>query len=465
MKVKKMKKTLVASIMTVVLCVAALVGTTMAWFTDTVSVSADIKAGTFSIALKKYDASSDSYVEIGKKATDGTYNTDDNGLVEEGVLWKPNKLELYYLAVENLGNLEMKYDFSILFGGDAIDAMEYAIIKNAKYNTETGTGSLDGIAGNWDALEARASMTGKLTSAAPEVEIAAGKVLAAPDGTDEGTEYMAFVLHMDEAATSAYQNKNFTVQGELNAYQVDFVELDPFADYTIERKWDFAGLTSITTYDYDGMLNWSYSKAETAGRINLIQETDNNMAMRLSKAAAASGNAGNFQIDFQESGQNNGQLTGLNQYVSDTENPVYQFSVKLNNDSSSMLVIMKNQKAASGKTGEAGLVQIVENKLYANTGTGNTGAQIGTLQVGTWYRISIEYNRATDELNYYIDNTLAATYPLPASVQCTNAADETIRVLRFQGCPTNGGLAGTDYQSYGVDILIDNIAVLTPPAP
>ena len=67
MKVKKMKKTLVASIMTVVLCVAALVGTTMAWFTHTVSVSADIKAGTFSIALKKYDASSDSYVEIGKK--------------------------------------------------------------------------------------------------------------------------------------------------------------------------------------------------------------------------------------------------------------------------------------------------------------------------------------------------------------------------------------------------------------
>ena len=108
------------SIMSILLCVAMLVGTTFAWFTDTASTSVNkIQAGTLDVGLEYKDNDGNWVTAEGK-----TLQFKVNGQIPaEGteILWEPGcTYELPALRVVNKGNLALKYKVIITgINGDA----------------------------------------------------------------------------------------------------------------------------------------------------------------------------------------------------------------------------------------------------------------------------------------------------------------------------------------------------------
>ena len=96
------KRSLLASVFALVLCVAMLVGSTFAWFTDTATTGVNkIQSGKLDVKL--------SYLKDGKWE-----EVDENtNLFQVGALWEPGHTEVAYLKVENPGNLALKYKLSV----------------------------------------------------------------------------------------------------------------------------------------------------------------------------------------------------------------------------------------------------------------------------------------------------------------------------------------------------------------
>lgn len=111
MNSKNTKRALVSSVIAMALCLAMLVGTTFAWFTDTESTSVNtIRSGSLDVALEMQKA-------------DGTWENAEGktldfkkaaGAEAEKILWEPGcSYELPALRVKNDGNLALKYKVQI----------------------------------------------------------------------------------------------------------------------------------------------------------------------------------------------------------------------------------------------------------------------------------------------------------------------------------------------------------------
>ena len=97
---KSTKRALISSALAILMCVAMLIGTTFAWFTDTASTGVNkIQAGNLDVKLMY----STDMVEW-KEATDQTKLFDDKAL------WEPGYTQVVYLKVVNAGNLALKYE-------------------------------------------------------------------------------------------------------------------------------------------------------------------------------------------------------------------------------------------------------------------------------------------------------------------------------------------------------------------
>ena len=117
---KNTKRALVSSALAILMCVAMLIGTTFAWFTDTASTTVNrIQAGNLNIALYYKDADgawqNAENTKLGwtqKTAPDGTVTkiVDTEGLP----LWEPGcTFSLPELKIVNEGNLALKYKIVI----------------------------------------------------------------------------------------------------------------------------------------------------------------------------------------------------------------------------------------------------------------------------------------------------------------------------------------------------------------
>lgn len=100
---KTTKRALVSSVLAVFLCVAMLIGTTFAWFTDTASTGINkIQAGNLDVALEMKTATG--WVNAEGK-TLNFINKDGN----TDILWEPGaKFTLPAVKIVNNGNLALK---------------------------------------------------------------------------------------------------------------------------------------------------------------------------------------------------------------------------------------------------------------------------------------------------------------------------------------------------------------------
>ena len=124
MKKNSTKRSLLASVLALVMCVSMLVGTTVAWFTDTASTAVNkIQAGTLDVQLLDEQGRSLEGQTLSWKKAAGHEN--------EAVLWEPGcTYELQPIVIKNNGNLALKYKIVISgIQGDAElnNAIEWTI--------------------------------------------------------------------------------------------------------------------------------------------------------------------------------------------------------------------------------------------------------------------------------------------------------------------------------------------------
>ena len=100
---KSSKRALLLSALAIVLCIAMLIGTTYAWFTDTASTAVNkIQSGNLGVQL-----------EYSKDFSEWKKVNDTTKLFEESALWEPGRTEVVYLRVKNAGTLALKYTLGI----------------------------------------------------------------------------------------------------------------------------------------------------------------------------------------------------------------------------------------------------------------------------------------------------------------------------------------------------------------
>ena len=222
---KMTRRALLTSVMALVLCFAMLTGTTFAWFTDQeTSGNNRIVAGNLDVDLLMYNGTE--YVSIangnGDIFKEGTTANNSNA-----TLWEPGKTQIAYLAIENKGNLDLKYKVELNVkdpdNGKLYEVMTYTITPDAK----------NGDLPAWDDAKALGVKVGK-QDVSEEVKLGNG-----------ATHYFALSIHMDEEANNDYMKDYLIFDLTVYATQVDS-EADAFdnqydADAFFELSKDESG--------------------------------------------------------------------------------------------------------------------------------------------------------------------------------------------------------------------------------
>ena len=101
------RRSLIVSATALVLTVAMLIGTTFAWFTDSVTSGRNkIQAGNLDVELDYKNSKTSGFETV----TDETKIFSDS---EDGVLWEPGHVEYAVLKVKNAGTLALKYSLGV----------------------------------------------------------------------------------------------------------------------------------------------------------------------------------------------------------------------------------------------------------------------------------------------------------------------------------------------------------------
>ena len=217
----KTKKALLMSVLSMVLCVAMLVGMTFAWFTDTASTGVNkIQAGKLDVQLlmRAEENGNTIYKDISdaNEAIFGPGSIAQNNNQE--TLWEPGKTQVAYLAVRNAGNLALKYNIVLdIVNNGLAGALKYVIVPQGK---EIGEGqNFQETVDDWNTLKTSANPlpTGRVTAA----EKGCLDEIAHDSRNVDETEYFALVIHMDENAGNTYQGKDVTIDLKVVATQKD----------------------------------------------------------------------------------------------------------------------------------------------------------------------------------------------------------------------------------------------------
>lgn len=215
MKAKTARRALLTSALALLLCVSMLIGTTFAWFTDSVTSSGNkIQAGKLDIELYMWTSATDS-VEITNESAP-IFQIADKAQAGTKTLWEPGKTEVVYFSIKNNGSLDLKYQVALDVldtdgDQDLYEVMKYAIVGDAKYGDITV----------WDATNARSAQLGINKVQAKNVTLAAGS-----------EHFFALSVHMDETAGNEYQGGQIDFDLKVLATQLAS-EFDSF-----DEKYD-----------------------------------------------------------------------------------------------------------------------------------------------------------------------------------------------------------------------------------
>lgn len=220
-KTRNTKHALLLSLLTILLCMSMLIGSTYAWFTDTHTSSGNvIKSGKLDFELEKWDGAA--WVAA---TTDPIFNYD---------LWEPGYTQVVNLRVRNVGNLALKWQSSITSAGEfseladaivvyvkegnTVDVKDY-VVKVDRYDFEDEYND-----GNIAKYTLRQFV---------EQYMPSGKLAA------NGAAYFSLVLQMPTSTGNEYQDKDlngtfdFTVVATQDAVESDYYDnkYDAAAEY------------------------------------------------------------------------------------------------------------------------------------------------------------------------------------------------------------------------------------------
>ncbi len=211
-KTKSTKRALLMSALALLMCVSMLIGSTYAWFTDSVTSSGNIiKSGTLDVEM---------YWAKGTEAVPSADSTDWNdastGAIFNNDKWEPGYTEVRHIKISNVGTLALKYQLNIYANGDVsklADAIDVYFVDPAQQVADRT--ALDGV-----------EPVGTLTQALAGMPSNVSGDLNAGD-----SNVVTLALKMRESAGNEYQGleigSDFVIQ--LLATQ-NTVESDSFDD-------------------------------------------------------------------------------------------------------------------------------------------------------------------------------------------------------------------------------------------
>lgn len=246
-KTRSTKRALLMSGLALLMCVSMLIGSTFAWFTDSVTSAGNkIVAGTLNIDMSVMDEN-------------GTYQSvkENSDAIFGYTLWEPGYTEWKNVKVSTTGNLALKYVMNIAIKGersilaDVIDVY-YAASEIAK----PADRNLDGLTRLGTISEVLDSTTGALIS---------DTLIPDQNNTED---FATIVLKMQESAGNDYQGKTigeFDIQ--ILATQLTY-ESDSFDDQ-YDKDAKYPGEADV----WDGTVDiaW-YNDTDTAFALSTAEE-------------------------------------------------------------------------------------------------------------------------------------------------------------------------------------------------
>ena len=185
-KTKSTKRALLLSALSLLMCVSMLIGSTFAWFTDSVTSSGNIiKSGTLDVEM---------YWADGTEAPDSATWTDaSTGAIFNYDKWEPGYVEVRHIKIANEGTLALKYQIKIVANGevsDLADVIDVYFVDSAVQVADRT--ALDNIEPVGTLNEVLAGMPGN----------------ASGDLQAEEVDTITLALKMQESAGNEYQNKS-----------------------------------------------------------------------------------------------------------------------------------------------------------------------------------------------------------------------------------------------------------------
>ena len=280
-KTRSTKRALLLSMMSLILCTSMLIGTTYAWFTDSVSsVNNIITGGNLDVELYWTTTPAD---DTSWKAVDA-----DTNVFKEDTLWEPGHTEVVYLKVVNEGTLSLKYQLGVNVVSEKAGTnvaneqfllsnyIEYAVLGEVE-EFDTRTEAMDYIAEN------PVAASGFLS----EAYLSYDRLLNKGDA-----HYATIVVYMPETVGNEanYRVTDTTSVPEINlglnmmASQYTY-EQDSFGkDYDKDaEKWD--GAVDTSWYDPEATVYELTTPNQFAGLAKLVDE-GNSFEGKIVKLAA-----------------------------------------------------------------------------------------------------------------------------------------------------------------------------------
>lgn len=232
-KTKRTRSALISSVVSLFLCFTMLLGTTYAWFTDSVtSANNKIVSGKLDVDLYLWS----SETKAVKITEESAPIFGANSLVAQNnaadTLWEPGKTQVVYLSIKNNGSLALKYKVAIEVTDvqkNITDVLEYTITPNEK----------------WSATPV--AWAGNGESVVEGTNVATSDVVLGA----EKEHFFALSVHMDENAGNDYQDGSVTFDISILATQLASEndsfnnQYDADAEYPViydHKVNDFAGL-------------------------------------------------------------------------------------------------------------------------------------------------------------------------------------------------------------------------------
>ncbi len=231
------KHSLIMSALALLLCCSMLIGTTFAWFTDSVESKGNkIQSGTLKVDLELLDKTTGTWSSI-KTDSKALFNYDK---------WEPGYTEVKVLKIENEGTLALKWQTQFIANYELTKLAEVIDVYVLPY------GVLDDVAAATVSYPTRAlenyTKVGTLKDFIGTIKTTTvGELLA------NQSAYLGIALKMQEEANNDYQNLNL-VSGNSNevfdikVYATQLTsEIDSFdKDYDEDSEFDIFPLIEST---------------------------------------------------------------------------------------------------------------------------------------------------------------------------------------------------------------------------
>ena len=238
---KALRKCIAACIVSILLCLGLLAGTTFAWFTDSITNSGNqITAGQLAIEAYSYNIGTGGMtMQIpGSELNDGNqfkFETSRTSLdggtpVIDEENWEPGQSNAKLMQVRNVGTLNAKVSLSFTTSGALTNALWLDFIQVTPGTVEAEDGAASGSA----------SVTGTFTKREMSTLSTFASALTF-DMAPEANLFFVLVYGMDEDAGNEYQNTSFTASVTVLATQATG-ETDGFNNPDYDEDAEFPPL-------------------------------------------------------------------------------------------------------------------------------------------------------------------------------------------------------------------------------